>query len=137
MSANLGGSSRKARTYIRDPLMNERALVMSGCDYVDGRHMTRERIDQVVTKMKEDGQIPEATSLNTDLAGRAFAAGLKPIYEPFHDHVLHDIHGGRVPTGYYRNGRNLDDAVYNGLHKYLVENHITEDDVLNYIKLRK
>jgi hypothetical protein len=99
--------------------MNERALVMSGCDYVDGRHMTRERIDQVVTKMKEDGQIPEALSLNTDLARSAFAAGLKPIYKPFHHYVLHDIHCDRVPARYYRNGRNTDDAVIMGFMNIL------------------
>ena len=135
MSLNIGSES--AKPYVRDPLMDERALIMSGCHYVDGRHMTRERIDQIITKIKKDGQIPETVSVNTDLSRRAFVAGLKPIYEPFHNYVLHDLHGGKAPLGYYRHGRNPDDAVYNGLHEYLMEHHITEDDVWDYIKLCK
>ena len=123
--------------YRRDPLLNERALVMGGCDYVNGAHMTRERIDQVIAKLKEDGQIPDHSTLETDLARRALAAGLKPIYQPFHDYVREEIHKGRDPPQHYRNGRDPMDATYHGLHDYLMKNHMTEQAVLDYIQLHK
>ena len=137
MSSNLGGRSVSPIPYRRDPLRSERALVFKGTHYDDGGDVTRERIDQVVAKMKRDGQIPETTTVNTDLARRSFVAGLKPIYEPFHRHVLHHIHGGKVPLGDYRGGIDPDDPVYHGLHEYLMEHHITLEDVENYIKLHK
>lgn len=123
---------------VADPLLEERALVMTGNDYVNGAHMTRERIDQVIQKMKNDGQIPDIP-INKYLSRLALRSILKPVYQPFHDYLHEDVYGGREPSRIFRHGRNPDDAYYQGLHEYLMEDnhHVTEEDVLKYVQLRK
>lgn len=133
MSVQVQGKQQLAR----DPLQEERALVMKGNYAVKGQHMTRQRIDQVIKKMKEDGQIPDAATFETDLARRALVGILKPIYQPFHDYIFHDVNKGRQSVRNMRDGDDPSDPLYQGLHQYLMEHSITEQDVLNYIKFRK
>lgn len=120
-----------------DPLTSIRALVMSGNHYSNGEHMTRERIDDVIKKMKADGQIPESSSFESDLARRALAGGLKSIYEPIDEYIRLDIHGSSTSPRMYRSGYNPDDLIYQGLHEYLMENHISREYVENYVRMRR
>jgi len=123
--------------FARDPLLEERALVMRGNYAVKGQHMTRQRIDEVIKKMKESGQFPDGATFETDLSRRALAAGLKPIYQPFHDYIFNDVNKGRQSFPNMRDGDDPSDPLYQGLHQYLMEHSVTEQDVLNYITFRK
>ena len=82
------------------------------------------------------GQIPELSSFESDLARRALAAGLQPIYEPIDKCILHYIQKDSTSPRMYRSGHNQDDLIYQGLHAYLMKNQITREYVENYVRKR-
>ena len=129
-----------------NPLFQMPGLHVRGNRYFRAGHpkesieMTKERIDQVLDKLIENGQFPNI-AYDSYLTRKLLLENvLENIYSPFYAYLEELRHANPEHwNDFERGGLSAEDPYYHGLHRYLMqsENNLTREDVERYIALHR